>query len=222
MGLKPQFCGDVIPDHFPTSIGFFFPRLSGKIRSLQPQVVDGNNGFDGAKVQLWKCAGDQYAKTWSPWTQEAWDDEWRWMAMNGSAKPKKRGVFGMERLATCLLKQRFGCFFWLSDVFLTLVRVFVSWNPCFSDLMVKICATRWEKTRCSAVRFFTQKVRQLWGKWPSKKPGKIWFCPKIIPSRSLQESNMGVLTEKVIYKWGIFHWNVWLPEDTRTSSSGCV
>mmetsp|Transcript_29938 Transcript_29938/g.64545 ORF Transcript_29938/g.64545 Transcript_29938/m.64545 type:complete len:231 (-) Transcript_29938:84-776(-) len=34
-------------------------------------VVDGNNGFDGAKVQLWKCAGDQYAKTWSPWTQEA-------------------------------------------------------------------------------------------------------------------------------------------------------
>ena len=66
------FCGDVIPDHFPSSIGFFFPQAFGrKIRSLQPQVVDGNNGFDGAKVQLWKCAGDQYAKTWSPWTQEA-------------------------------------------------------------------------------------------------------------------------------------------------------
>ncbi|CAL1136142.1 unnamed protein product, partial [Cladocopium goreaui] len=29
------------------------------------KVVDGNNGFDGAKVQLWKCAGDQYAKTWT-------------------------------------------------------------------------------------------------------------------------------------------------------------
>jgi len=34
-------------------------------------VVDGNNGFDGAKVQLWTCEGDQYAKTWSPWTKDA-------------------------------------------------------------------------------------------------------------------------------------------------------
>lgn len=143
----------------------------------------------------------------------------RWMAMNGSAKPEKRGVFGMERLATCLLKQRFGCFFWLSDVFLTLVLVFVSWNAWIRFDGENMRNALREDSVLSRP-LFHKNARQLWGKWPSKKPGKIWFCPKIVPSRSLQESNMGVLTEKVIYKWGIFHWNVWLPEDTRTSSSG--
>ena len=144
----------------------------------------------------------------------------RWMAMKWLSEAGKARCFRYGKVGDMFVKAEIWMFFSDSQMYFWRLFLFLFLEMLESDLMVKICATRWEKTRCSAVRFFTKNARQLWGKWPSKKPGKIWFCPKIVPSRSLQESNMGVLTEKVIYKWGIFHWNVWLPEDTRTSSSG--
>ena len=33
------------------------------------KVAHDNNGFDGAKVELWTCDGAETAKTWTPFTK---------------------------------------------------------------------------------------------------------------------------------------------------------